>query len=441
MEKEIDGACSYVLPAYKVVRYDGKYIIVSQESSKWIVLNSYEEFEIYKCFSQKKTVEEIFQIFPEKEESIINVLTQIEARQFYENPFTLIENNDGCQIHLTNMCNLRCRHCYMFSGNVDRTDELSTNEIITFCEAFFAKGGRSVTLTGGEVCCRNDIGELIKKIVDIGLSIRILTNGTMWTAELIDIVKHRSNITVQVSIDGYDEESNSKIRGVGTFSKSMDFVKRIISFNIPVEIAITPLPDVLFGSEKKYADFALSLLERYGEDKIKIIFGYELLVGRELPRARIQQIKNDYYKSISAIVDSVYPEGERDGFVFDHSDGRVFNNCGYGRINIDASGNVFFCSRFSDVYRYGNIREIGVEKVFEMSKQIHELSSVDNLMPCKDCAIKYICGGGCRVNNFSQLVSCNILEQSGVFSRTVECTSKDKEFFYKLMLDTNERFF
>ena len=35
--------------------------------------------------------------------------------------------------------------------------------------------------------------------------------------------------------------------------------------------------------------------------------------------------------------------------------------------------------------------------------QARRLADVNSLRPCCDCDLKYICGGGCRVDRFKQL--------------------------------------
>ena len=60
--------------------------------------------------------------------------------------------------------------------------------------------------------------------------------------------------------------------------------------------------------------------------------------------------------------------------------------------------------------------------------------------PCCDCDLKYICGGGCRVDRFKQLTRVenlfNITE-----TPTRVCLDGNKDYYYNLMIKTNDRFY
>ncbi len=58
-------------------------------------------------------------------------------------------------LYLTNSCNLRCPHCYMFSGSAN-FNELTTIEILKLLSDFKEVGGRNVSFSGGEPTMRSD---------------------------------------------------------------------------------------------------------------------------------------------------------------------------------------------------------------------------------------------------------------------------------------------
>ena len=75
-------------------------------------------------------------------------------------------------IHLTNKCNLDCGFCYI--KNIDRTQELNYNKIITFINIIKP---RSILLTGGEPCLYPSINNLIKFLILHEIKIGMFTNG------------------------------------------------------------------------------------------------------------------------------------------------------------------------------------------------------------------------------------------------------------------------
>lgn len=70
------------------------------------------------------------------------------------------------------------------------------------------------------------------------------------------------------------------------------------------------------------------------------------------------------------------------------------------------------------------------------------LTSIINLIPCNTCDLRYICGGGCRIEEYPGLtyretfVGLNPNE----YPRQ-ECNNNQKKIFYDLMIESNEYFY
>ena len=75
-----------------------------------------------------------------------------------------------------------------------------------------------------------------------------------------------------------------------------------------------------------------------------------------------------------------------------------------------------------------------------LKEKARTLSSVNNLMPCKECELKHICGGDCRINFFEVFRDCDI-EKLKSSTPTRLCNSQVKEEYYDLMIRTNEKLF
>ena len=57
-------------------------------------------------------------------------------------------------LHLTDKCNLRCKHCYAVNMS-EGCQELTTQEFITFLEQFYAEGGNTVVVPGASRLSQN----------------------------------------------------------------------------------------------------------------------------------------------------------------------------------------------------------------------------------------------------------------------------------------------
>ena len=152
-------------------------------------------------------------------------------------------------IEITNQCNLNCITCYNRSGLNHVIKELSSDQIRKVIDKLSAHGCKSFAFAGGEPCLHSDFEDLLdlpKRFPDLGFE--LVTNGTIPNSKLIDIYKTCPNLFIQVSLDGSCEAENVKIRGIGSFSKSMEFISAIAQVNrklrLKMVIARTNLHDI-----------------------------------------------------------------------------------------------------------------------------------------------------------------------------------------------------
>ena len=125
------------------------------------------------------------------------------------------------EITLTNRCNLQCKMC----GNIikekwemNRKGVENIIKLLPYLE--------SVNWYGGEVGLFKDFPKLTNIAYLNNVDQNIITNGLVWTEELIRHVL-RGKVSVTVSIDGFDEDGYSYTRGVKKFSEVKDFLKKV----------------------------------------------------------------------------------------------------------------------------------------------------------------------------------------------------------------------
>ena len=121
-------------------------------------------------------------------------------------------------IHLTNRCNLTCKHC-LFSSSPKEKDTLTLSTVLPHIKEAYEKGCRLFVLSGGEPFVHPQIVEIILEILLLEESeVAILTNGMLLEKILTckDLPKER--IHFQISLDGLPHEHDA-IRGEGSFAK------------------------------------------------------------------------------------------------------------------------------------------------------------------------------------------------------------------------------
>ena len=75
-----------------------------------------------------------------------------------------------------------------------------------------------------------------------------------------------------------------------------------------------------------------------------------------------------------------------------------------------------------------------VVDIIEKSKYIKEVTSVDNTRICKDCEIRYICGGGCRIKYEG-------IKEADSRKTLWSYNCEGKKDLYEKMILSNEYFF
>ena len=134
-------------------------------------------------------------------------------------------------------CNLHCRACY----TTKTKDILSNQRILDFINkynkflqenfenTFFLK---SILFCGGEVFTLPDFPKLVNTLIQQGLFITLITNGTIDRLNEID---NPQNCQLLVSLDG-PKEIHDQNRGEGNFDKSIEYIKHTQKLGFPVEI-------------------------------------------------------------------------------------------------------------------------------------------------------------------------------------------------------------
>lgn len=427
VEVEIDLSKKFQFPTNVVIKkFDNKNLVIYTEGVLWLVFND-DELEVYKAFDMGLSIKEVLENYDEN--TVVEVLTQIEAKQF-EHPIVRESNEKNVYIYLTNNCNERCKHCYMYAGDI-KIQEMSPDVWKKVLSEYKNLGGQGVTFTGGEVTVYKGFESVLKYAHELGLNVTVLTNGILWNEQDI---KHCGPYIdeVQISIDGYDEESYFKVRQYDGFDKAITTLIRFCEAGVRTSMAVTPLYDDLEEFVKNFEPFAKKIIEQYPD--IYIRFNLELLDGRDVRKTQIGNV--EYRKTIRRLVERLYPGYYLETFPLNYEGHIIRKNCGFGEIAIAANGDVFWCNRIHELYSSCNINTSKFEDIIKQSEKIKRETDVDHSSTCKNCEVRYICGGECRMNYVG---IANADEHSGNWENV--CPKGTKEVLYRKMILCNEYFY
>jgi SynChlorMet cassette radical SAM/SPASM protein ScmE len=174
-----------------------------------------------------------------------------------------MRNPQTAELAITNRCNLRCKYCYYFASPSDVGADLPTKEWLQFIDEMGKCSVMNVILAGGEPFCREDLPEIISRIVQNRMRFGILTNGTLITENMAKfLASTRRCDWVQVSIDGSIPTTHDACRGPGSFRKAMEGIRRLQEHEVPIRVRVTIHRDNVNDLE----GIAQLLLEELGLD-------------------------------------------------------------------------------------------------------------------------------------------------------------------------------
>ena len=436
--KTIDLEKQYSFPEnLKVIHRNESILIISRETANWIVLQNEFQLDFFELLKKYK-LKNAIGLFSGNSSDVQHVVIQIEARRFDRRDIHRLDSRQKIHMYLTNECNLRCPHCYMFSGNKGE-NELTFDEVHRVLEHFASPKKKEITFSGGEVTTRKDFLDIVKDASNFGYAVKILTNGILWSDEAIkSVAPFISN--VQISIDGFSEAEDAKIRGAGHFRQALLTLDKFISLGVHSTIAITPWYDDSFESKMpEYVKFGRELLNKYQGEKFEVIFSGELLDGRNVKLNQNQ--KETYSRQIGAIYQNCFGYGSDEIFASSLYDGTVYNNCSFGGLVLSSTGDVYLCAQIPFLKPVANIRKNTWEEIEKALEHGRCLSEIENLKPCNSCELKYICGGGCRLKFFEEFSNQDVLSLTPEMIVPRNCSEENKNYYYDMMIRTNEKMF
>lgn len=142
----------------------------------------------------------------------------------------------GFQWHVTDKCNLRCKHCYRSGKPIEEVPFSDAKKIMdNLADASGKLGNCVVGLTGGEPLLREDIFRILDYLKEkcnegYPTSALLMTNGTLITSKIAQKLNSYFPFlhSVQISLDGATPEVHDAIRGKGSFKRAVKGLETLI---------------------------------------------------------------------------------------------------------------------------------------------------------------------------------------------------------------------
>ena len=424
-----------------VEKINNFYLIIAVQTANWIVLYNARQMDFLNMLRSGKCVGDIIETVDSEEAmgDLKIVLAAIFARRFAgvnaEVTKEYLEGYKMLNIYITNACNLKCKHCFMLSGN-KLENELTLGDWMKVLTSFKENGGEFVTFSGGEPLMFKNFPQIISHAHDLGLKSTVLSNGLLWSDKLIHELAPFID-EIQFSLDGVDEETNSMVRGSGHFEKVVDTIVKFANAGVKTSVATTFTYDNLNeNTQTRYKNLVDLIKEKTSGKDVFFKLSKKLLPGRDV---HFTAEENEKYSAIIKDIEKHVDENaDYENFLAGHTANLVAINCGLGGISVSSDGNVYFCNRINEMESFGNVTEKPMSFFMGKGKEIHLATSVDNVIPCKDCELRYICDGGCRIDDFD---FAGKIQSSALPYHQISCNDEKKNKLKKRMIDSFNYFY
>ncbi len=307
------------------------------------------------------------------------------------------------QWHITNLCNLRCQHCYQndFSGEKD-LDWEGLKRIADHLTATLKGWGRPacIHLTGGEPLLKPEMFFLLNyldqspQIEELG----IITNGLLLDGAILRELSSFSKLKkIKISLDGANAETNDSIRGRGVFERTIQSIS-LTQKDHRFEVIL------MFTVMKRNVREVIPLLKLSHGLKVK-----GCIIERFIPwgrgRRRFDEVlEGEEWREMVKKLFNLFSIEEENSFLpyqafqvsfHDEEPELLGAPCVIGKegLCIMPNGEVFPCRRFP--ISIGNLLQTPFRKIWEESPLLNILRKKENLKgTCGMCPIETCFG--CR---------------------------------------------
>ena len=294
------------------------------------------------------------------------------------------------QWHITQDCDLHCKHCY------DRSErkplELASarkilEDLSLFCESKHVRG--QISFSGGNPLLYPDVKELYREASERGFALAILGNPAP-REQIESLISIEKPAFFQVSLEGL-EEHNDRIRGTGHFERTMKFL------NILRDLKIYSM--VMLTLTKENMSQVIPLCEHLRDQANLFTFNRLAMVGEGanlgLPSPREYATFLENYIAASETNPVMGLKDNLMNIIFHEKGMKLFGGCtGYGCgaafnfISVLPDGEVHACRKFPS--QVGNIFHNSLIEIYDSGAARRYRQRSEG---CDLCPIERVCGG------------------------------------------------
>lgn len=413
------------IPEIFIDEHRGEYLVLNPLGPWWFVGSRLHADFIRLC-DGKRTIKDIRESLSLShngitDEHMVYITKSLYAANFFTAtckrkilPLNVVFYN------ITRRCNLNCPYCYYdsipaaYKENKSETELDSAVWIKLAHEIAGINPRAKIMISGGEPLIRPDAIEIIDGVSRENLNVKLVTNGTLLTGDMISLLADIPKLSIQVSIDSIIPEENAKSRGSGSLEKALTAVRQMSDAGIDVEISAT-ITKLNIKNIRKFKEFC-------DENHIKFRSSIFMLSGKKTrENAQWLELSPEEYLEASLYILEYYDPDTTMGHPMTPGERRYGCGLGYGQVDISPDGSLYPCSHIYDSeFCLGNIQTSNLRHLVAEGYNRYSSCDVDKMSHCSSikCPVRYFCAGGCRANSLHNYgiidvpaKNCNELKQ------------------------------
>ncbi len=377
----------------------GQVIVINSKSNTWIKATK-SDWNAIQTILKEGICEGVLKRYGVTREEFAETLSGLCSRGI------VIQDGKDNQEHLrisfavvfniTERCNLRCPHC--FADARSDLPEKPYDEIVDALQKLQDCNIDGITISGGEPTLLDDLPELVPRFLEVCDTVGVNTNGTIINERILSVLPQVHKIGV--SLDGSTSDINDRVRGVGSFRRTLRTMRRICDKGLSDRLHITATANRL-----NYTDLA-DILEVARGLSAELGVNYVFDMGRAHENLNMLALsgKQEYDCKINLLKkceEIGYPPYPGKYYTSAIQYARFQCPAGY-MLFISANGNMYPCSALiknefclGNIYTCDSVRNVLLDHpVMQQLRQDH-IDDEPYYDRCKTCNVRYFCGGGC----------------------------------------------
>ncbi|MBR1646515.1 MAG: radical SAM protein [Selenomonadaceae bacterium] len=389
----------------KVYRRGDKFLVLNPTVPSWVVTNA-NGVLLIKIFSETLSTQETLRVTRRKkipDRNVVKFLDAVTREELFavpsvpdRKPYQL----RAVYLNMTERCNLNCVYCFA-AARVESFERLTFNDYKKILDAVQRYNPRAeIIFTGGEPLMSPLTLPVAEYAKNLGFKRKLMTNATLIDEKNISALVDTFD-EFKISVDGSDASKHDFYRGQGNFARTIKAVELLDKFSADVKFAMVV-------TKKNIDDVAPAAKIFGGRLTFQPLFPF----GNAKTKSDLHLTGGEYFSALKSA--GVVPFMDLPNVLKAH--GKKIFKCALGdaEVSISCSGDFYPCQLLHhDEFKIGNVKNSSFDALYNSARaEKFKNHTVDAIDGCRDCDLKFLCGGACQARHFSETGS---LDKAGDF--------------------------